>query len=456
MSLLMEALKKAEEAKRQADQGAVTVPPEMTLAPLAARSATNGSPLPDLSLHADALDADLAAMSAQSTASRPQARHSAARSAPDAEPPEAAEREAARNVFAAKQAAHESRSSLPLILTVGGVAMLVLGGYFWWQLQALSGNSLAPVGAAGLPTVSRPAPAVIAENTPLDPENAGKAAAMAAPAVPPGNPASPPPPASESPLQPTRPMASANASRANTPTTAVFSERPASRPARTPATEPSPATTPADRLLRITRNQPKPNQTITTAYDALLAGQFDLAQQGYEQVLRRDAKSTDALLGMATIAANRGETDQAYRYYLAALESNPTNATAQAGLISTGGQTDPGLAESRLKTALAAQPGAAALHFALGNLYARQTRWGEAQQAFFNAYSIEPDNADFIFNQAVSLDHLHKSALAAQYYRMALTAADGNGVDNDGVYNTPRPVAFDRQQVRSRLLELQP
>ncbi len=84
------------------------------------------------------------------------------------------------------------------------------------------------------------------------------------------------------------------------------------------------------------------------------------------------------------------------------------------------------------------------MHFALGNLYARQSRWSAAQQAYFRAYATEPDNADFIFNLAVSLDHLHQNKLAAQYYQMALSAA------------ATRPGSFDRNQVQTRILELQP
>ena len=113
-------------------------------------------------------------------------------------------------------------------------------------------------------------------------------------------------------------------------------------------------------------------------------------------------------------------------------------------MLSTARQGDADSAESRLKTALSGQPDSPPLLFALGNLYARQQRWSEAQQAYFQAYAGEPDNPDIIFNLAVSLDRLRQGRLAAQYYRMALDAGD------------VRTAAFDRDQVRTRLLELQP
>lgn len=68
----------------------------------------------------------------------------------------------------------------------------------------------------------------------------------------------------------------------------------------------------------------------------------------------------------------------------------------------------------------------------------------EAQQAYFQAYAADPENPDFIFNVAVSLDQLRKSKLATQYYQMALSAAEA------------RPAGFDRAQVENRLHELQP
>jgi len=64
------------------------------------------------------------------------------------------------------------------------------------------------------------------------------------------------------------------------------------------------------------------------------------------------------------------------------------------------------------------------LYFTLGNQYAQQGRWAEAQQAYFKAFATDPDNADYAFNLAVSLDQLHQPALALEYYRRALALAE--------------------------------
>ena len=115
-----------------------------------------------------------------------------------------------------------------------------------------------------------------------------------------------------------------------------------------------------------------------------------------------------------------------------------------AALLNQRGQMDPGATESRLKSLAASQPDLAAPHFSLGNLYSRQARWADAQQAYFRAYSAEPDNPDILYNLAISLEYLRQNKLAAQYYAQAIAAA------------TNRPAGFDRAQVAARLKSLQP
>ena len=437
MSLLMEALKKAEESKRRAgENGAPEIAPaatnELTLAPMTTpgpppgtTSETNShSPLPDLSLHYASVDADLATLSteapARQTPSSPPSSSQNA-TATDIGRREATERAAVRNVFSAKQAP-KPFTGLRLFVGLGVLAALGLGGYFWWQLQSVSVVSLARPMQPQL-TAQSMAPAELVR------ESAMPAADTTKPVM-----EIPPPPAS--------PARSATA-------------EPAMSPFKLAAPPPVRSETEIrgvpDSPVRLSRKPTRVNQTLEYAYASFQSGNLDQAKLGYEQVLRNDAKNTDALLGLATIAARQGQTERAQEFYLLALESDPNDATAQAGLINLRGQTNPGLSESRLKTLLASQPDSSALHFALGNLYARQARWSEAQQAYFRAYSTEPDSADIIFNLAVSLDHLHQNKLAAEYYQRALNIADGGAS-----HKRPRNISFDRNQVSNRILELRP
>ena len=339
--------------------------------------------------------------------------------APDATPSATAPpRPAERHAWATTRRPRRARW---LLLALGALAASGLGGYFGWQLQSLSG---------GVRPVQTQTPA--RAQAPATPEPLPAASPGPAPA-----PAAPPTTEPVAASAPRAPAAPSSAPRPAAKTAAQLDPR--TRPSR-----PSPAAGQAAGALQLSRSAPGTNPTLERAYAGLEAGMLDAAQHDYQQVLRSDANNTDALLGLATIATRQGQAELAQNYYLRALESDPSDATAQAGLINTRGAADPGLAESRLKSALASQPESSALHFALGNVYSRQARWSEAQQAYFRAYAAEPDNADVIFNLAVSLDHLHQNKLAAQYYQLAL----------DGPRQPHR--SFDANQVRQRILELQP
>ncbi len=403
MSLLMEALKKAEEAKRLG----VEDPPGPRSTTLTRNSsATQGDndPRPLGGSHPiQALDTDHAELTLP--------RHS---------PPLAtAERTAARNLFAVKQSANNN-ATLWLIGAGALLAALVLGGYFWWQLQGIPSHNLTPTPPRPpAATLAAPATGIVSESV------------KAAPAATPTAALTPEPPPKE-----------VTKLSATSVVTSVRRSPPLSPAAAAPTTPPQRET--GDTGVRLSRSQPRLDTSLERAYETLLAGRLDDAQRDYENVLRRDAKNTDALLGLATIAARRGQQEQAHAYYLRALEANPNDPTARAGVISTRTQGDADFSESRLKTALSSQPDSPALLVALGNLYARQERWSEAQQVYFRVYALEPDNPDFIFNLAVSLDHLRQSKLAHQYYQMALTAGE------------TRAASFDRNQARNRLLDLQP
>jgi len=180
---------------------------------------------------------------------------------------------------------------------------------------------------------------------------------------------------------------------------------------------------------------------LEAAYRAYRSGDLAAAQKNYGEALQQDDKNRDALLGMAAISQQQGQDALAAQYYGQLLALDPRDALAHAGMSSLekGGQSDK---ESPLKLLLEKQPQSAALHFALGNLYAEQSRWPEAQQAYFDAYSMQPDAPQYAYNLAVSLDHLGQSKQAAQYYRRALQ------LDISGNTN------FDHTLAQQRLDEL--
>jgi Flp pilus assembly protein TadD len=169
--------------------------------------------------------------------------------------------------------------------------------------------------------------------------------------------------------------------------------------------------------------------TLMAAYEALEAGDYPRAKMLYSEVIRTEPRNVDALLGLGAIALKERRSDDAGHYFSRVLEAEPRNAHAQAGLITLIGRADPLAAESRLKLLLAREP-SAYVYFTLGNLYAEQGQWPAAQQAYFQAAQLQPDNPDYAFNLAVGLEHLGQPRLALDYYRKALDLSFRRGRAN--------------------------
>ena len=182
--------------------------------------------------------------------------------------------------------------------------------------------------------------------------------------------------------------------------------------------------------------------SLEQAWEAYLAGDGEAAGQAYRTVLGHEPRNRDARLGLAAVAARAGRRLEAAEHYATLLASHPADTAARAALIAIG-EKDPARAESRLKALLRIEPEAAHLHFSLGNLYAAQSRWSEAQQSWFSAYRLDRGNADHAYNLAVSLDHLSQSRSALGLYREAL------------VLSRSSPASFEAEVVLNRIRALE-
>ena len=396
MSLLLEALKKAEKAKEEAQRkarGDSAPPSELRLEPEGAPALPPpAAPDPVLTLE-------------QQPEEKP-------KPPPRAEP-QAAEREAYRNsarkVFEAKF--KEPNPRLPFYITMGALGMFAIGTvvYFWIQLR--------PAPALVNANPPRPAAEVQVATAETRPATAAPVAtaAQGSPAAIPGLPKTTPAPAAKAapvarlaPQLPERPVL-----------------KPIPKPAAVPQAQPQTEVT-------ATRNAPQLHPRVSTAYAAYLAGDLATARADYQQALRDEPANRDALLGLAAVDVRGGRYEAAQAAYLRLLQADPRDAHAHAALMSLrGGRADPVAGESRVKSMLADNPGAHVLNFTLGNQLAQQGRWAEAQAEYFKAFSAEPDNADFAYNLAVALDHLRQPKLALDYYRRALALAKARGAGFD-------------------------
>lgn len=439
MSLLLDALKRAEEAKRakQSIELKELAPGDPTPEqPMAVADEASGI------AHAKALEEMLAPPPAQVSADRPTGRvgrQPLALSLEEIAPPEHAhaEREnvpesasvptaapsakqdraspdAARTVFAAKQrpGVMAAAASKPWLLPAIAVLVVSLGAGAWYVWQELG-------------KLTRTAPSVAARSNPPPasvplapmPGTTGQTGVLKP---------SPPPAAEQVPeivLPPLLPPALQDApGKAATASAGPIGDALTPREAFARKLKETPLVAEAPVTLKLSQSfQPSPvNPELARAYEALSSGDLEQARTLYARRVQADPLSLDAQLGLATVAARSGDRALANRHYRDALAIDPRNEIAIAGLLAIAGEGTQASLETQLRTLLSQNPGAASLQFSLGNLLAGQNRWVEAQQAYFEAYRLNGDVADHAFNLAVSLDHLGQSRLAREYYQKSL------------------------------------
>ncbi len=441
MSLLLEALKKAEKAKEDAQRrakgadAAASSPfdPDSTVLD-DGKHVTTRDELPDISAPLEILSEDLRSGTQSKSAPlqlaladepppapEPKAPPRRENRRPQAETPNA-ERVTAQRVFEAKF--KEPNPRLPFYITVGVLSVFAVGTviYFWMQLRPP-------------PSLVNPNPVHAADEKPVGPA----AVPATAPAANAGQPAAPAP--SAIPGLPTAPVANATipapAPGAAAPVvappvvaTAPARAAPAAAAARSPRGKPAATANNDDRPLTINRGGPQIHPQVSSGYAAYQAGDLTKARSEYLTALRDEPANRDALLGLAAVEMRAQRYDLADGYYQRVLQADPRDPHAQAGMLALRSQQlDPVQVESRVKTLLAANRESNVLYFTLGNQYAQQGRWAEAQQAYFKAFATDPDNPDFAFNLGVSLDQLRQPKLALEYYRRALTLAEKRNAD---------------------------
>jgi tetratricopeptide (TPR) repeat protein len=222
--------------------------------------------------------------------------------------------------------------------------------------------------------------------------------------------------------------------------TALAAPQAAAPPDQAPSGVASPAHAPV-RVLRSV-SQGRLDGTLRAAWEAFMQGDVARARDGYQNVLAQDKTNRDGLLGMAAVEIAEGNRLVAARYYRRLLERDPRDGAALEGAAALGGEA--GGPDEQALRALSDGGGtdSGAAQFALGNLYAAQERWSDAQQAWFDAYRRAPENPDYAFNLAVSLEHLGQRQPALDHYRQALALAQ------------QRPPGFDPAQAQSRIAAL--
>ncbi|WP_269533639.1 tetratricopeptide repeat protein [Chitinimonas sp. BJYL2] len=338
--------------------------------------------------------------------------------------------EATRQLFDSKRTQSQGLSrGRRVALLIGLCFALVFagGGWLWWLWQGTQQGSLALV-----PTRQTSA----SDAAPLTEAAVAEAVSNALPA--PTDSAGSVAPAPSTPVTASTPAPAADTTQAPPQPAPPVKPRDGDR-ARV-IEVPHDVAAPDVRFVRDAQDNAIP-RNLQLAYDAFQQGDYPRAAELYRQHLRQDSKSRDALLGLAAVAVQRQQLDEARNLYRRVLADNPRDELANAALISLSTNNDPDAAEGKLRTQMQQSPRPETAT-ALANLLARQGRWSEAQEFYFQAHGAAPDDPDYAYNLAIALDALGERKLAADYYRKALNMA------------ARKPASFDADAAQRRLAKL--
>jgi tetratricopeptide (TPR) repeat protein len=163
---------------------------------------------------------------------------------------------------------------------------------------------------------------------------------------------------------------------------------------------------------------------INDAFNAYRAGDLAAAEVSYRRALDIAPRHPNALHGLAAVLQRNGRFAESRQFYESLLSVEPGNTAAATALLAQNEGDSLDSSMSDVRALLQRHPDSASLHFALGILLAQESRWTEARHVFANASRLESGNADYLFNLAVSLEHLGRYVEARRYYGLALDNSD--------------------------------
>lgn len=307
--------------------------------------------------------------------------------------------------------------ALPWLMTAGGGSLLVCLGWLYWQWQGIPGvNPLVAPTAVSVVTAS-PAASNVQEHE-KNPYKASQDGGLAADDM----------------VGYEAPVLQGNKERAGV-------KHPDLPVQTTERNEIRPAVSNRNGSPKFERHlsDDREDAGLLAAWQAYQDGRMEQAKAGYEKVLQQDTRNRDAMLGMGAVSLRQGLAADAAQWYRRVLQAYPQDETARAALLAIGSQEMDAATAARLQQE--SRPENALL---LGQYYAAQQRWAEAQEQYFTAWSQSPDNPGLAFNLAVCLDHLNQPRLAMEYYQKALKLSQGK-----------KGQSFDPASVQRRVSELE-
>lgn len=208
----------------------------------------------------------------------------------------------------------------------------------------------------------------------------------------------------------------------------------------------NPRLEPASRLVVVSKGAKPSSQEagLVSANRALKLGRYAAALELFNQLYLRNGKDTQIILGRAISLQKLGRVDEAIQAYEAVLELNPKHKEARINMLGLISEKYPAVAMRRLMDLYNEDPQNVGTLAQLAVTNARLQNYQEAIKFLSIASSIEPENANHLYNMGVIADQAKQRKQAIDFYEKALEA--------DTIYGGGRSIP--REAVFSRLAKL--
>ena len=166
------------------------------------------------------------------------------------------------------------------------------------------------------------------------------------------------------------------------------------------------------------------NYELEKAYNALMAGDTEIAVGLYQSVLTNEPENQTALFGLATTWHRLGNLEKAAPIYGQLLMQDPHNLEALNNFLALVGEESPKIAAEQMERLAARNPDFSPIFAQLSILYKRVNNYKLAIENISKAMAASPENLTYKYNLAVLYDESEDKDNAIRIYRQLMRAHD--------------------------------
>jgi Flp pilus assembly protein TadD len=204
----------------------------------------------------------------------------------------------------------------------------------------------------------------------------------------------------------------------------------------------NPALQPASKLIVVKKDYSGNSRQaeLVSAERAIALGRYDSALEIYNQMYAKNSRDPNIVMGRAIALQHLGQQEEAIAAYEELLDLRPGNTQAEINMLGLMGQQYPAVALQRLGELREKEPRNVAIVGQMAVLQANMGQYEDAMKYLGMAASLEPNNANHMYNMAVVADLAGKKDSAVEFYEQALEVDSIYG----GNRSIPREAVFER------------